>query len=510
MIWEWMIYTALFLILFVAGYEFLKGRMFQEGFTDGDEQIPEFFSRYFPRRYDVIPGQVREANGWVRNPRYFEGYVDVQRFGYKADFCRVVEKEGDPDSRMLACALAGQEGLDSFTYRTDSVRSGMRFSRDDYVRDVNGDKRDDYCRILKVAEAPKDAWEARCIPGGITRFKQGIEITDNQPPRPIADLLWFYEGIMVWYRWFDDMLDYAENTTIMTAGDLKVDETPQKPKTRGLPMNRLYNFNADVRPKLDQYIKIGENDRLVFDEKVELRHLRAISVWAYFDEFTNNARIFDFGNGAGKDNVLLGILGKGNAEASAFNKVGARPDATNKVCQARAPEEVSPYKYLKTSDANVDEWTCPDAEPVDSLFPDDEVDALGPSLPPTASLLFEIWDAQQRRMRVLIPDAIPYRKWVHLALTTSDLDVSRPSWEVYVNGKKVYTHYDGFLPLQSYTTRNYIGRSNWETDTSQYQDRDERFSGCLFDFRMYRQPMSSAKVMAIYEWGLEKLDAEMT
>ncbi len=504
-----MIYTAIILLFIIIGWEWLRGRMFAEGFTDGDQQIPEFFARYFPRRYDVVPGQVQEGGGWIRNGRYFEGYVDVQRLGYKADFCRVVEKADDPDSRIMACALAGQEGLDALTFRTDSARSGTVFSRDDYFRDVNGDKRDDYCRIVKVAQAPQDAWEARCIPAGLARFKQGAaaEITDNDPPREIADLLWFFEGAMVWYRLYDDILDYAANTQIKLAGGVGIDETPKKPTTAGLGINRLLAGGDAATQTADQFLKIGENERLEFDSVVDLRQLRGISVWAYFDEFTNNARIFDFGNGAGKDNVLLGIMARGNRAGSGFGAVGARPNPTNLVCQAKTPEEVSPYVFMKTTDANVDDWTCPATEPVDSAFPPDEFEAFDP-LPTTANLLFEVWDSQQRKMRIVVPDVVPLKKWVHIALTTTDMDPVRPVWQVWVDRKKVFENMDGFLPTKSYTQKNFIGRSNWETQSSQYQDRDERFRGALFDFRLYRIPMGEGKVRRTYDWGYEKLGLE--
>jgi hypothetical protein len=502
--WDWMIYTVLFLLAIIIAWEWLRDRMVAEGFTDGDKDIPEFFARYFPRRYDVVPGQVKEGGGWVRNGRYFEGYVDVQKLGYKADFCRVVEKEGDPDSRIMACALAGQEGLDSFTYRTDSARSGFTFSRDDYFRDVNGDKRDDYCRIVKVAKAPKDAWEARCIPGGLARFKQGSELTDNDPPEEVADLLWFYEGAMVWYRFYDDILDYAANTQIKLAGGVGIDETPKKPTTDGLGLNRILAGGDSVTQTADQFLKIGENSRLEFDSVVDLRQLRGISVWAYFDEFTNNARIFDFGNGAGKSNVLLGIQARGNRAGSGFGAVGARPNPSNLVCQAKAPEEVSPYVFMKSTDANVDEWTCPATEPVDSMFPPDENEEIV-AVPTTANLLFEIWDESQRKMRIVIPDAVPLKKWAHIALTTTDMDPVRPVWQVWVDRKKVFENLDGFLPTKSYTQKNYIGRSNWEGVTSQYQDRDERFRGALFDFRLYRIPMGEGKVRKTYDWGYGKL-----
>ena len=506
MLWETAIYAALALLVIIIVWEWLRGKAFTEGFTDG--VVPEFFGRYFPRRYDVTPGQQREGDGWIRNPRYFEGYVDLQRLGYKGDFCRVVEKEDMPESRIMACAMAGQEGLDSMTYRSESVRAGMKFSRDDYFRDVDGNGREDYGRILKVAPSPNDAWEARVLLAGITRFKQSAEITDNSPPTDIADLLWFYEGAMVWYRFIDDMLDYAENAQLRIAGDARVDETPNQ-LAKGLGLNRAGADAGDIDSgpacgsKDEQYLKIGETPRLEFDSAVQLRQLRAISVWAYFDEFTNNARIFDFGNGAGRDNVLLGIEGRGNGNA-AFGKLGARPSQTSAVCQARAPQELSPQQYMKTTDSNIELWSCPGPEPVDSDYPEDELDG---ERDPRANLLFEVWDTQQRKMQIRVLNVIPRRKWVQISITTTDGSSFRPTWHIYIDGVRVHEELDGHMPLKSYVTENYIGRSNWEGVTSQYQDADERFRGALFDFRLYRKPMSAAKIKRTIEWGKGKLGA---
>jgi hypothetical protein len=252
----------------------------------------------------------------------------------------------------------------------------------------------------------------------------------------------------------------------------------------------------------EQYLKIGENPRLEFDSVVAIRNLRSISVWAYFDEFTNNARIFDFGNGAGRDNVFLGIEGRGN-KSSAFGFLGARPTDQNAVCAARAPPETTPQNYLTTSDANVDFWNCPSPEPVDSTYPEDEGTA--EDVEPTANLLFEIWDTQQRKMRIRVLNAIPLKRWVHIALTTTDATSIRPTWQVFIDGAKVYEESDGHVPLKSYLTRNYIGRSNWEGVTTQYEDADERFRGALFDFRLYRTPMNGSKINRTVMWGREKL-----
>jgi hypothetical protein len=145
-------------------------------------------------------------------------------------------------------------------------------------------------------------------------------------------------------------------------------------------------------------------------------------------------------------------------------------------------------------------------EPIDSLYPEDEFEDVGDQPATTANLLFEIWDSKQRKMRIVLEDIIPLRRWVHLVVTTTDMDIVRPTWVIYVDGKRVYEHLDGFMPQKSLLMKNYIGKSNWESATSQYQDRDQRFRGSLFDFRLYRTPMAKSKVSATYNWGLEKLD----
>jgi hypothetical protein len=307
---------------------------------------------------------------------------------------------------------------------------------------------------------------------------------------------------MVWYRFFDDLIAYGENTQLRLAGALKIDETPRLKKTRGLEMNMIDSAVVGGKPSMEQYIKIGENSQLEFDTIVELRQLRAISVWVYFHEFTSNARIFDFGNGAGHDNVLLGIEGKGNTK-SAFGKLGKRPSEDNLVCQGKAAEELSPQVYMLTSDANVNNVDCKGAAPIPSMYPEDEDEG---EIDPRANLLFEIWDSQQRKMRMRVVNAIPLKKWTHVAITTTDGSSFRPTWQVYIDGKNVYEQADGHMPLKSYTTMNYIGKSNWESQTAQYQDADQRLRGAIFDFRLYRLPMSASKIERTMQWGKKKLD----
>jgi hypothetical protein len=254
-------------------------------------------------------------------------------------------------------------------------------------------------------------------------------------------------------------------------------------------------------PQADQFIRIGENSNMELEDKFSLKDLRSFSMWVKFETFTNNARIFDFGNGAGHENVLLGIEGRGNGD-TAFGNLGRRPAEDNQVCSAKAPKEVSPQRFLETSDANVDTWECPGPEPVATTFPENED---RPAVDPRATLLFEIWDTQQRKMRIRAMNAIPLKKWTHIALTTTDNTNFRPNWRVYIDGKMVLEHLDGFMPLKSYTTSNYIGRSNWETESLAFENPDERFRGSLFDMRFYRLPMSEGKIDKTYRWGHKKL-----
>jgi hypothetical protein len=502
---DWMIYTVLILLLIIVLWEWFRGHLLYEGY---ENNVPAYFGKFFPQRSDVVPGQLEEQDGYVRNKRYSEAYADIQGLGYKADFCRVVERPQDPDSRRVVCALAGQEGLDTFAYSSKSARAGVRFSRDDYYRDVNGDKRDDYCRILKVKQAPGDAWEVRCIPAGLIEFKKDMEIIDSKPPVDITELLLFFEGIMVWYRFIDDMVDYAENSKLALAGSIELDETPRPrdppPRVEGLGINKLPAV-TESKPPAEQFLRIGENDKLEWESKVRLRDLRAVSVWVFFDEFTQNAPIFDFGNGAGKDNVRLAIEGRGNRAAKLRGVMRPQPDEFAKVCNAVAAVEVSPKLYLETSDANVDEYECKGPEPVESTYPEED-SAPEEAGPPSANLIFEIWDTQQRKMRIRAINAIPLRQWCHVVVTTTDASSFRPTWQVYIDNRMVLEYEDGHMPLNSYTTLNYIGKSNWEeVGAGQYDHQDERFRGSLFDFRLYRLPMSAAKINKTYEWGRARI-----
>jgi hypothetical protein len=111
-------------------------------------------------------------------------------------------------------------------------------------------------------------------------------------------------------------------------------------------------------------------------------------------------------------------------------------------------------------------------------------------------------------MRIKVPKAILLGRWQHVCLTTTDAESFRPTWKVYIDGEDMYTEEDGHLPQTSLTAANYIGKSNWENNETQYANKDERFRGSLFDFRLYKTPMSKAKIDRTIMWGKPKLFLE--
>lgn len=488
---------ACLLLLSILIYEMVKdqNRSIKEGFSTKSQN---YFADFYPKRSDVVPGQtVEKQTPWIRDLRYKEQYVDIQKIGSKSDLCRVVSKPDDPGSMIMACALAGTDGTSSVSYRTKSRAEGFVFSRDDYFKDVNKNLRDDYCRIIKVKNSPEDEWEPWCAIAGLDSF-ESKQVKDTSPPQNITELLWFYEGIMIWYRFKDDLLDYGQNTHLGISGNIEIDENPQLIKTEGVKINETLPTMTPA--PAEQFLRVGENSNMELENKVTLRDLRAISVWVKFDMFTNNARIFDFGNGSGHDNVFLGIEGKGN-DSAPLNTNDLKPD--NLVCSKKAPIEIQPQLYMKKTEANVEDFECPGPEPIEYTT-SDKKNKQKKRAKKQANLLFEIWDKEQRKMRLKVLDVIKEEEWQHIVVTTNDLSFT-PTWTVYINGKKIFSKQQGFLPQANYVTMNYIGRSNWEIASNQGEYKDERFRGSLFDFRMYRTPMSEVKIMKTVEWGKKNL-----
>jgi hypothetical protein len=241
--------------------------------------------------------------------------------------------------------------------------------------------------------------------------------------------------------------------------------------------------------------------------------MRAIGFWVYFEEFTNNAHIFDFGNGAGRDNVWCGILGRGNApiQTDAIrNLVCGTSESTLPLppSGAQPVQTTTPQQLMLTSSANVDEFTCPKPEIYGRIMPPVQPKAEPPHEAKTADLIYEIWDHQQRKFRIQVKNAIPLRKWVHIVITARNADAFRPDINIYSNGELIHTEPEGWLPQENYTTHNYIGKSNWANVTSQYENADDLFKGRMFDIRGYRTPISEKKAKAMYDWGKKFLEGE--
>jgi hypothetical protein len=492
------LWVGLLILISIAVIELWKPELINESFTNlitvGDTA---FWAKWLPRRGDVGLNPTEEESGYIRDIRYFSGYVDVQRLGVNHDFCRMVQSENDPDDKFFACALGGTEGLSTVKYRTPSVRQGFEISRDDYMHDLYNEGRDAYCRILKTGT---DTFEAKCNPAGDTSFKTNL-VTDANPPEKIKTLLNFYEGVVFWLRFRDDMLDYAKNLTVAKAGNITIQESPPNP-----PVTEGVEFNGK-----DQFLRIGDAKDLSFGEVVQLKYLRATCFWVFFDEFTNNAHIYDFGNGSGKDNVFVGIIGRGNAGPQTDEISGSvcLDQAVTTVPKPPSGQqctlEQSPETALITSSANVNLWDCPKPEVFGKIMKPIQPKATPEGEAKTADLVYEIWDSQMRKLHIQVKNAIPLRKWVHITITAGNNDAFKPDLKIYRNAELIHSEGAAWLPQTNYTTNNYIGKSNWMNSTSPYQNSDELFKGRLFDFRGYRIAMDEKKVKDTYNWGKELL-----
>jgi hypothetical protein len=445
---------------------------------------------------------IKYDNDWIQDRRYFAGYADVQRYGVKNDFCRmVVPLSGKEDETFFACALAGTTGS-SVAFKSPAVKDGFILGRDDYMRDILKDGRDAYCRIIR---GPK-GFLPQCRRATDTGFSTKDELDSNPPPY-IQTLLQSYESCELWLRFQDDMLDTIGRAVIQVAGQVKIEETPtalvryaDKP-AESMPTKGI-SFNGK-----DQFVRVGDAQTLELGAQIKLRTIRAFSIWAKFDEFTNNAHLFDFGDGPGKNNVFLGILGKGDAE---FNPRGGGGCEASTVPAAPSGaqfcKELKAQDLLEESAGNVDEYVCTGPEITPRRLDPIETQPMPTTKANYATLLYEVWDQTLRKAQIKINRAIPLGKWTHIVVTATSMDAVRPQLKVYVNGENLYTLEDGALPQATMLTNNYFGKSNWASGFTLYEMQDDLFKGSLFDFRMYSAPLNEKKIQNIRSWGLGRLD----
>jgi Concanavalin A-like lectin/glucanases superfamily len=518
MSWDTVLYGVVAVLLITLALDIWRPSFMREGFLVSPGDNP-FVSAYFPRRGDVSFDE--DESGYIQDPRNVRGYADVQALNVNHDFCRMVIPKGQDDEkdRFFACALGGTENLSSVSFRTQSVRKGFKTSRDDYMRDVDGDGRADYCAVVKT----NNGWEPKCYKALQTSFDTRSAVDPN-PPSDIADILYFYEGIMFWYRFIDDMKDYAENLTLYTMGGIQIDEA----EVKQLPSQLLSGEDQrtttlDERipiveglkfDGINQFLRVGDSPDLSLGKVITMTTMRALSVWVYFEEFTNNAHILDFGNAAGQDNVFLGIIGKGDASIDTGATLrSAQCDTDDQRVLPKIPsgaqpvEEISPADLMRTSSANVDEFSCMGVEFFPRNLPPLKPlqDKKSTGLPQTATLLYEIWNGKQRLQHTVVTGAFKKKTWTHVCITTASGDGVRPAMQIWINGVKKMEDPNGYLPQTSFTTNNYIGKSNWISATSQYENKAELFKGSLFDLRAYNQSMQQDKIKKTVAWGKKYL-----
>ncbi len=492
---------VLMLLMTIAVAELLWPQKVKEGF---ESLVPVlspragYFAKFVPRRGDIA--EDAEQAGYIQDPRYFRGYADVQRLGFDHDFCRMVESKADESTKFFACALAGTENLNGISFRTPTVRDGFRLSRDDYMRDIENKGRAAYCRILK---GKSGTYQALCNRAMDREFDAELVI-DVQPPSEIQTLLRFYEGCVFWYRFRDDMVDYVNNTKLLTVGGMKVNEKPNPVKTEGLKFNGY-----------DQYARLGDDVELELGSVVPLRSLRGIMMWVYFDEFTNNARILDFGDGPEANNIVLGIIGRGDPNITDAGILrppllcGEESTIPDKPSGAQPCPVMSPQELMRTTSANTNDFECVGFEENPRRLPPSRVRDKTIHLPTKkATLLYEIWENQQRKMRIVVPSVIPKGEWVHICVTAQSEDAFRPDIGVFINGELVFLEPNGFLPQATTLSNCYLGRSNWSNVTSQYENKDELFRGSMFDVRGYKQSVTKKVIRESVAWGRQKLKIE--
>ena len=482
------------ILIVIACLETFAPGLITEGFANVSKV--GFWDSFAAPRSDVGPDG--EDSAYIRDPRYFADYANVSRLGTKHDFCRVIAKREDPDDKFFACALAGAEFVDSGVFRTRGTKDGFRLSLDDYMRDINNDGRDDYCRILKWKDG---SYQPVCAKAQDLNF-DSREVVDIEPPEEIALLTRFYMNCVIWLRFYNNLLDYTDSVQVATMGSITIDETPKQETTEGLEFNGF-----------DQFLRLRDTGDLSLGTIVPIRSIRAWMIWVYFEDFTNNAKVFDFGNGPGRDNVFLGLLGKGDEGASAED---ARPLLCGKDENSTLPtepsgaqpvQELPPQKLMESSDANVDEYTCTNFELSPRRLSPSYVGSQKTKKNPLgkATLIYEVWDKQSRKMRLKAPAAVKLKTWTHICVTATDDANFRPNIAMYVNGKKVIEKESGWLPSTSSMTNCYIGKSSWMNSQDKYDNKDELFRGRLFDFRAYRSAQTEGMIQESYDWGKSKL-----
>jgi hypothetical protein len=212
---------------------------------------------------------------------YFDGLADVRGTGVKQDFCRMVYYPEAPSNLFFSCGTGEEKNAYGYYYRTPDVASGFRLGADDYMNDVDGDKKQEYCRILYSKNTGK--FHALCNKI-VSKDLKNEMIEDLSPPDEIKTMLWFYEGIYLWVRLYNGFADNAFGRVVRGEGGMAVPSAKSK-------MPGAY-FDG-----IDHSIRVMN--------PLNLRQMRGVCFWVWMEDARAGQVFFDFSLGPEKHNVML-------------------------------------------------------------------------------------------------------------------------------------------------------------------------------------------------------------
>jgi hypothetical protein len=223
----------------------------------------------------------------------------------------------------------------------------------------------------------------------------------------------------------------------------------------------------------------------------------------------------DFGNGAGIDNVFIGIIGRGDEsmdKGAIIRKDACDKNDLNNVLPgfpsgAQPVPCMTPMGLMLSTTANVDSPPCErpvSPRKLDPLKPPQSVPEGGGG-GQTATLLYEVWNGKLRMQHIKVQKAIKLKQWTHVCITTASGDGVRPALQIWIDGVKRAQKDGTHMPQVAVTKNNYLGKNNWMTGSSQFENKPELFKGGLFDVRGYSQPMSLQKLKKTISWGKKRL-----
>jgi hypothetical protein len=355
--------------------------------------------------------------------------------------------------------------MDTLEYRSRTQREGFRFGRDDYWR-TGAHGRMDYCRIVK--DDVTGEFYPTCAIAGLDGFKK-TEERDMNPPPEIRRLLRAYEGLRAWYRWLDAGEDLTGNTTVSTQGTPEIPATLRPTVSRGAQLNRW----PVAAQQAGEPAPAMPRDALRWGPELEnARGIRAISFWIWWDAFgapQRQAAVLECANEGGrKDRVWIGV--EGGAPLLAAAPTPPR--------LAEAAQEVRPAL-------------------AQAIGPVTEPYRLAAPPPPTVSQnqtgiwVYEIWDGEQRIMRLEGPAASATTgRWQHVTLTTADATSWWPTWQLWLDGRMVAERKEGRQIPAETLTENFLGRG---------------LRGCLMDFRVYDRPLTPTDIQEMMGWAQSRL-----